>query len=387
MNEPSFQPSLSRLTRRQWLFAAGAAIATPSMIGCQSAPPKFRIGILNTFSGFNAEAGITQRQAAWLALQRQPDPRPSVEWIEYDDQDDPRTLAELATRIQRDQPDALLGPATSTMAVHWLAWATSLNILTLSATATAEDLSGQDDWFFRICSSTKSDATQAAQYIATHHPNLERICILRSDQNPVFSSSWERFFREQYKQLHPQHKIHTIIHDPQKSQPLHSLADSIEQLKPHLLILITPSLEAAYFAQQRFKRQWNTQLMVTDWVNPEILLQWGGQGSENAWIASDFDPNHSSHEYTDFRKSFITAYKREPTGNDVRGYDAANTLLTALRLRKSQEPIKSTLLRIKKFTGLQSHIEFNRYGDCQRPLIISSLQNGQLKRIDIMQHG
>ncbi|WP_185970009.1 ABC transporter substrate-binding protein [Tepidimonas alkaliphilus] len=366
------------MSRRRFLLGGGAAAL---LAGCPRSVPRWRIGILNTFSGPNADAGLAQRHAAWMALQDLPPPQPEVEWLEYDDQDDLSSLPALAARIAQEQPVALLGPATSTLALHWLPWAEELKLLTMSATATAEVLGHRDDWFFRTCSSTRADALQAARFAALQPRPAKRVCIVRSDRNPVFAESWETHFRADYLSHHPRADVCTLAYHAHQGLRLQQLPDRIEQLRPELIVLVTPSIDAAYLAQQRLKRRWSAQLMVTDWVSPEVLLQWGGRGAEGVWLVGDFDPGHPGERYRQFRERFLRIYRREPMANDVRSYDAAFTLLSALRAQRPAESLKNTLLRLQTFEGLQSMIRFDAFGDCQRPMVLCTIAEGALRRL------
>jgi len=127
-----------------------------------------------------------------------------VELIIKDDEQDPevaeRVTRDLTERVTRDLVAqgvvAIVGPMTSAMAMRVVPVANEAKVLVVSPTVTADDLSGLDDYFFRVIASTRQYASKNALY----QRNLRRVATAYDLGNKAYTESWLRNFRDAFSQ-------------------------------------------------------------------------------------------------------------------------------------------------------------------------------------------
>jgi len=56
-------------------------------------------------------------------------------------------------------------------------------------------------------------------------------------------------------------------------------------------------------------------------------------------------------------------------------------LLQALQQQTAGEALNATLLRVRRFNGLQDPIVFDAYGDHLRPLVMTEIRNGRFSTV------
>ena len=119
-------------------------------------------------SGWSPELGIDGLHGARLAVElrnkaggikgRQ------IQLIEADDQQDTETARLSITRLIEHKVTAIVGPMTSAMALATAPLANQAQLLMISPTATSNDLSGKDDYFFRVVPAKRQYVKTSADF-------------------------------------------------------------------------------------------------------------------------------------------------------------------------------------------------------------------------------
>ena len=81
--------------------------------------------------------------------------------------------------------------------------------------------------------------------------------------------------------------------------------------------------------------------------------------------------------YLAFVRDFQARFGRAPGFAEAAAFDATRVALRVLAERRGDETAKQTLLRLRRFEGLQQPIEFTPDGDAQRAVSMTVVRDGR----------
>jgi branched-chain amino acid transport system substrate-binding protein len=367
--------------RRRFIGArtvVAVCIAT-SLWACSSEEP-IKIGFVAGTSGRVADLGISGRDAAELAVdqcnQAGGIAGRQVHLVIRDDQQQPDTARSAIRDLIDEHVAAIIGPMTSDMGVVMAPIAETADILLISPTVTTESLSGHDDHFFRVSSSTRSYATRSANY-QIKSGSMQSVAAAYDISNRSFCLSWLKNF-EQTFEAGGGAVLASIGFEASGDKTFLDIARELLAVDADGILIIANSMDAALLCQQIRKSNAHIPITLADWGATERLLELGGQAVEGVTVVQTFDRDSQAPRYQAFRKAYMERYQREPGFPGVYTYDAVQVLLTALRAQKEGQTLKDTILALRRFEGLQSEFSFDDFGDVSRPhASISVVRNGQ----------
>lgn len=360
---------------------AGAALAlagVPWLPGCAKRP--VGIGFLGGLTGPASDLGVAGRDGVQLAIEQanaagglngQP-----IGLVEVDDRQHADSLPMAAERLKTEGVEAVVGPMTSSIAAHWIPLANQAKLLTVSPTVTSTDFSGQDDHFFRVCSSTRDYASIAAEH-HVRQGGWKRYVLLRDDSNAAYTRSWSEHFATALNSLGAE-----VVH-----QQVYRLGNRTESLAPFLqmalayqpdaLMVVANAIDTANFAQLLRKENKTLPMLSAEWAATEQLIELGGRAVQGLHVAQYFDRQGQQPVFVAFRQAFMARYGRQPGFAEVGAFDATGVVLQAIRQRQGNETLRDAVRRIRPFDGLQQNIVFDDYGDASRKLYITRIENGR----------
>lgn len=355
----------SLLPRWPWLLAG--LLASMAVLGCETEKP-ILIGFVAGTSGRVADLGISGRDAVQLVIEqcnqnggiggRQ------VRLLIKDDQQN----ADVARQAVRELIDAgvvaIIGPMTSDMAIAIAPVVDQSRVLTVSPTATTQLLSGRDDYFFRVTSTTREYASKSARY-QFKTAGLRRIAAAYDEGNRSFCENWLDNFRKTFTGLGGQ-VIATVGFNTKEQRAFLDIAGELLSARPEGVLIIANSMDSALLCQQIRKTDAHIKITLADWGATERLLELGGKAVENVTVVQTFDRESQAPAYQAFRKAYRERYSREPGFPGVYSHDAAQVVLAALRARDKGQSLKARVLKMRTFTGLQSDFSFDDFGDVRR---------------------
>lgn len=368
--------------RRKRLFlAARTVVVCIAMVlwACSSEEP-IKIGFVAGTSGHVADLGISGRDAADLAVhqcnQAGGIAGRQVQLVIRDDQQQPDKARAAVQDLIDEHVAAIIGPMTSDMGVVMAPIAEAAHILLISPTVTTESLSGQDDYFFRVCSTTRLYATRSADY-QIKSGAMHSVAAAYDLRNRSFSLSWLTHFTQAFSAGGGTIAA-SVGFDATTGKTFLSIARELMAAEPDGIVIIANSMDSALLCQQIRKMDARIPITLADWGATERLLELGGQAVEGVTVVQTFDRDSPVPRYQAFRKAYMERYQREPGFPGVHTYDAVQVLLTALRAQKEGQTLKETILSIRRFEGLQSEFSFDDFGDVSRPhASISVVRNRQ----------
>ncbi|CAB1059221.1 ABC transporter, substrate-binding protein (cluster 4, leucine/isoleucine/valine/benzoate) [Olavius sp. associated proteobacterium Delta 1] len=348
-----------------------------AQLGCDAKKP-VRIGFIGGTSGRVADLGISGLDAVQLVVEQCNkqggiDGR-QVQLLIKDDQQIPDTARQAVQDLIREDAVAIVGPMTSDMAMAVAPLVNEARVLNVSPTVTTQRLSGRDDYFFRVSSTTLEYATRSAHY-QIKSGDMRRIAAAYDKGNRSFTENWLENFKAPFIAGGGE-ILATIAFKTDEGKSFSEIARELLVPDPDGVLIIANSMDSALLCQQIRKTNHSIKITLADWGATERLLELGGKAVEGVTVVQTFDRESPKPQYQSFRTTFLERYHREPGFPGVYAYDATQVVLTALRAQKRGQSLKETVLSIRQFDGLQGKFSFDDYGDVKRSnASISIVQN------------
>ena len=346
---------------------SGLLIAV-ALLGCESIEEPIRIGFVAGTSGRVADLGLSGRDAVQLIVEQINSSGGitgrKIELHIKDDKQQPEVARQAVNELINEVVVAIIGPMTSDMAVAVTPLLNEARVLNVSPTVTTQQLSGLDDYFFRVSSTTREYATRSARY-QIKSDNMRRIAAAYDLNNRSFTENWLENFTKSFTADGGQ----IITATGFKTDDNKTLLETARELlapKPDGVLIIANSMDSALLCQQIRKIAPDMRITLADWGATERLLELGGKAVEGVTVVQTFDRENPAPRYQAFREAYIKRYDREPGFPGVYAYDATEVILTALRAQKRGKTLKETILALRKFEGLQGEFSFDDYGDVMR---------------------
>lgn len=364
--------------RRLLLGTAAVALAT-ALAGCTWAPR--RLAFLGGLTGRIADLGVGGRDGVLLALE-QANARGGLdgrrlELDAYDDAQDEDTARAALARLHAAGHRVVIGPMTSAMAQAVLPLAQQRGVTLLSPTVTTSELVGRDDAFLRIVSSVTDYARRSAEFHAGLR-GLKRFAVVLDAANASYARAWA----DEFAQALGHHGAQLVHEQAYRSGPdfsVDALVGEALASQPQALAIVTGAFDAARIAQAVRKRDVAVQMLASEWSATGHFIQLAGRAAEGVHHTQFLDRQSQAPAYRAFLTTFSARYAREPDFAEVAGFDAAQVLLKALAAQRQGETAKATLLRVRRFDGLQDEIAFDDWGDATRRISITQVRMGRFE--------
>lgn len=353
------------------------AVAMLVLVSCQSAEP-VRIGFVGGLSGKAADLGGAGRNGALLAVEQRNaaggiDGRP-VELVIQDDRQDPDTARRAVAELLEENIEIIIGPMTSSMAMAMLPLIDASEGVLLSPTATTTDLSGRDDNFLRVISSTTDYASKSARY-QFEKMGTRSVAAIYDENNKSYTESWLKDFQATFEGLGG--KVIMQKYFRSADGPVyHQLAMELAAVNADALLIVGNAVDAAMLCQQYHAIALHKRIFAAEWAATERFVELAGAAAEGVAISQFFDRNDTRSSYVKFVGAYRKRFQQEPGFAGLAGYDAAMVALEAYAARRKGVSMKDTILGLKRFQGVQQQIEFDRFGDAERETFTTVVRNG-----------
>ena len=373
---------VQRKNARTWVWAIiGLGIAV--LLGCEL-PEPIRIGFVGGTSGRVADLGIAGRDAVLLAVELRNQSGGvagrKVKLLIKDDQQSP----EVARRAVRDLIEqgvvAIVGPMTSAMAIAVVPIANEAKVLLMSPTATTDDLTGLDDYFFRLNTSARDNASRIARYHVGQNAT-RRLAATYDLRNKSYTENWLDSFRATYVQGGGE-VVKVIGFESGGETTFLQLAQDLLAAPVDGVLIVANSVDTALLCQQIRKLGSRVPIISSEWAATERLVELGGKAVEGVIMAQNFDRNSTAPRYRAFYQAYRDRFHREPGFGGVIAFDAANVVLDALAQRREGRSVKETVLAARRFEGVEEPMLFNEFGEVKRRLFITVVRDGQFMVVE-----
>lgn len=346
------------------ILMAASSILGMILIACSSKKP-VQIGFIGSITGRSADMGMSARNAVQLAVEQFNEQGGirgrRVKLIIKDDRQDAETAVKAVQELIAANVAAIVGPLVSNMAMAIVPYANEAQLPLVAPTVTTPQLSGRDDYFFRVCITAREHASRSARY-QLDSGDMRRIGVVYDGGNRTFSENWLADFTKPF--IAGGGKILTVIeYTAKEGRSFSDIARELLAADPDGILIIANPMDSGLLCQQIRQSDSSIKITLSNWGASQRLLEMGGNAVEGVTLPIAFDWDSPSPPYRTFRRKYLERYQREPGFAGVYAYDAVQVVLTALKANEREKPLKTVLLSIGEFDGLQGKIRFDAYGD------------------------
>ena len=351
-----------------------AAIGLAALCGCQPTTT-IKVAFIGGLSGHVSELAIDGRNGAQLAvetLNARSGPR-----YELHVHDDSRSATGAAATIDAvaDEGDAFaVGPMTSMVAKEMLPEATKRQLVLISPTANSDELSGADDWFFRVIPPAGPGAEQIAD--AAISRGLRSASVMAEWRNRSYSESFTQRFSARF-QTQGGAPANVVRYETDQNPDYPKIAEQLVSTHPRLVLLVCGAVDASIVAQQVRRLDADVQIAMASWAANVQLLQLGGRAIEGALVLQALDLDSPEPAYVEFRKRFVDRFGNAPSQAAVFSYDATMLGAEALRRKSDRQSLRDVLRAPGEWQGLQQPVVLDHFGDSIQRFHLSEVRKGR----------
>lgn len=353
------------------------------LTSCHEAPP-LKIGFLGGLTGRVADLGVAGRDGVLLAVEEKNQSGGiagrKIELIIKDDHQDAEVAKHAVRELANEGVVAIVGPMTSSIAVVIKPLIDSSQIVTISPTTKTDQLSAKDDFFLRVTTPLSKNAVLMAAH-AVVNLNLTRFAVAYDASNRAFTETWLNFFKQALVERGGQiTATEEFISKP--NVRFLPIAERMLESEPEGVLLLSNAIDTALLAQQVRKLKSEVALFSSEWASTTDLLSFGGRAVDGMTSFHSFNANSQQPRYVAFKEKFKRRFGYAPSFATTLAYDAASFLFAGLEKSANQSNLKDSLLNMGAFHGLQSEMLVDKYGDVERELFLTVINDGQFRVVE-----
>ncbi|PLX79707.1 MAG: ABC transporter substrate-binding protein [Desulfuromonas sp.] len=350
-----------------------------SIGGCQNQSEPVKLGFLGGLTGRVADLGVAGRDGMILAVEQQ-NLRGGIQnrkivIVTRDDRQSEKVAREAFQELVDERVAAVVGPMTSQIGVVVSALADSTGTVVISPTVKAPELTRKDDHFFRVIPSLDINATYLADYLRDKL-EYDKVAFVYDMNNRAFSEPWFEIFKSVFDPG-DDGKVVGYPFRSASNAPFQQIAETVVQDNPEGVVVIASAIDTAFVFQQLRKIGNTTPGFASQWSFTGDLINYGGKAVEGLRVFHAVDPDSPIPAYRKFNKDFKDRFGYDPSFAGQLSYEATGLLLAALG--QKGDNLKQNLLDIDSYHGLQGPFRLDPYGDVERDLILTCIENGQFK--------
>ena len=387
-------------------LSALLAVAAGWLLHRENREETLYIALSGPMSGNYASNGQAMRRAVELRLaevnRNGGIDGKQVELLVFDDQNDAELARRNALEIATATPAlGVVGHYTSSTSLAASPVYLKHGIPAISGTATTDELTRENSWYFRTTFNNADQAAIIANYIRKVG-GLDSAYVLSVDN--AFGKTLRESFLKTAREIGltiAGHWHFTSDNPSSFDEQREAMLSALQAGKGRsALFLATHSAEAAAILANL--RRLNKDIMI---IGPDSLSSSSFQEQMQAYPQERARPGYytdgvytttpfiqdlgGSQRSEDFRFAYARAYGEEPPVNATMYYDAAAALLHALRgvdseyqLSMQREQVRDGLWQLASLAsaveGVSGMIYFDEHGDAVKPVPMGVFSNGRL---------
>lgn len=358
----------------------GFCLALPA---CTEQTP-LKIGFIGGLTGRSADLGVAGRDAVILAIEEQNRAggiagRP-LELVVRDDRQEDASARLAFQELIDEEVVAIIGPMTSSVAMAIKPQLDLAEIVTVSPTVKTDQLNGLDDFFLRVTTPLSRNARRTAEH-AVQKLRLKKFAVVYDTSNRAFTETWLNHFRQALEEQGGR-VIAPLDFSSQPEAEFLPIAEQLLAAQPDGALLLSNAMDTALLAQQIRKLGSAVPLFASEWAFTSDLLSFGGRAVNGMISFHSFHATSQQERYLVFKEKFARRFGYPPSFATVLAHDATTYLLAGLASNPSRQGLKETLLKLDNFPGLQSEFHVDQYGDVERRLFLTRVEDGQFRVVD-----
>ncbi len=345
------------------------------------------MGFVAQLTGVQAKLGVQERNGVQLAMEEINtgggiDGR-AIELVVRDDLGTPEGARTADQELIEAGVVAIIGHATSAQTLAGLSVTNPARMVMISPSTTTPELSGLEDFFFRVTNSLTDRAHALAQRVYQGR-GITRLAAICDTDNSAYSKAFLNAFGQKYQALGG--KLVAVVDFSSKLQPDFSpMVAKLQKGNPDGLLIIAADMDTALIAQRTRLMGGSIPLFTTAWAQTQMLIHNGGRAVEGMEIEIANTFNNQTPAYLDFKNRYRSRYGQAPAFGAPLGYETAKFLAAALKITGGKsEGLAKALIGIKNFRGLTHNYSMDRYGDAICPFYLGTIHDGKYLDIEVL---
>ena len=357
-------------------------VLAPSVSSCRR-EQSLKIGFIGTLSGRHSDMGVAARNGMMFAAEELNAAGgiagTPVEILCRDDRLDPQFAVIGFEELVDEGSAAIIGPLLSVVGEGLYPAIQEHGVLTISPTVSSNYFCNKDDDFIRVYPASKNVGVNLADYVH-QRLGLKRVSVIYDTRNLAFAMCAFEDFRDQFVNHGGSIVASHGFRSGQDVDFMH-LARMIQVATNDGVYIIAGAMDSAMICQQLRKLGYDGRIVLNDWAATDDLIEFGGKAVESIVLLHTVNEMCELPRYKEFAVRYHRRFDRLPSYAAIHAYDAANVLFTSLKADTDPSQLKSTILKISQFEGVQTTIKFNEYGDVERRLFPMTIIDGRFKRL------
>lgn len=355
------------------------------LFSCSDSKP-ILIGFSGQLTGKVSEMGVFGRNGATLAIEvinasGGIDGRP-LQLIAKDDLNTPQGAIDADRELIDAGVVAIIGHMTSSQSIAIQKLMSETGTVYVSPTSSTPTLSDIKDSFFRVMVENTIQASELAEYTRSAL-DIDTIVILADLDNKSYSKTFTKYFTKTFGQNGGK-VLKEIAYSSRNTNDWDEIIDSLIELKPGALLIISPAQDAASLVQRIRTAGLSTKIVSGAWAYTDKLLQWGGPSVEGMIFAINYASDNPNPAFVKFKETYKNRFGIEPNFAAAFGYEAILALAQGLRkTHGSSTGLAEAMAPSEPITGISSDFELNQYGDVDRSMFIVTIQEGEFRTIEM----
>jgi len=356
----------------RWVAPVLAACVLAAGVGCHPAQ-SVRIGFLGDLI---TELGVGGRNGAELAIETLNAKHGAhYELLLEDDRNDAKAARAAIASFAARGAAFVVGPMTSEMAVAAVPEANRHGVVLISPTATTDELSAKDDFFFRVAADAPAGARQLAHLL--HQRGARSIAVLMDSANRAYSASFGHAAAVEFRSL-PGGRASEIDYRSGNSLAFANVMQRVVGEPCDAAVLVTSPGDAAIVAQHLRRYAPHVVIALSPWGANVQFLQVGGRATEGTIALQAVDLESPLPRMRDFVTRYRARFGELPATPAVQSYEAVMLGVEALE-RRGAKPLRATLSVPATWTALDGEFSLDDFGDAKRALYLTQVRNGRFE--------
>lgn len=354
-------------------------LATMLLAGCGQ-PEPLKLGFISGQTGPFSDLGKAGLNGAQLAVEeRNAAGGHPVTLLIGDDEHQPEKAANALQSLISSGVVAVVGPMTSSMATTLVATANAAEVVLMGGTIVTDQLTGKDDYLFRVIAPTRYYGNYSAK-MHLQHFRPGRVAVVHDAANRDYAENWAKNYAAEFERSGV--AVAVIEIDSRTSPNLMALGHQIMENRPELVTFATSARTAAGLMRTLRSQHAAVRFAVSAWAANHLLLELAGPAAEGVLAEQYHNLFDTSPRYAQFEKQYRERFSQRPDYAAVIAYDATHVLLDAITGNPQRQGLKMALLKTGRFNGLQGEIVLDQNGDATRHGHTTRIKDGQYAPLD-----
>jgi len=342
-----------------------------TLIGCEK--EVIRIGVVTTLSGNNSDIGVSMRDGFLLKVNEINDAGGinghKIELIIKDDEGDINKVKQITQDLIDQDIKILFGYETSSKKNAIEEFFGREDLIFMSPTLSAYELSNIDDNFFRVIPTNYQQGETLGHYANKYS---KKTLVLYSQVNANFAKGVYEGYADTFEG-------EVVIKAVEKG--ILELEEDIllwYEGMDSLMVVMNPN-DTLLTSQVFYRNNVETNIYSSNWGMAANAHQTGGQSIDGT-VYTSLLGDDSYAPYKRFQETYFDRFNENPSFATIYAYEAGIIITEALKQADSfdGQDLKKAILELDVQEGIISDLKLNEFGDIQRENLIVKLIEGKL---------